>query len=504
MDQPNDGRYHMTDYTEPVTLRNLSGTVPPIRVICRRTAKQQFAVQVIGCAPGTVFESITVVGAVDPADVQDWMDNVPDGIADLSGCVFQRIELHRVNTGFAQRASGSVVEYIEAHEISGDMGITLTDDCSVLGGQLVSSLEIFPYSHQHRDVWQVAKKGGVIRNVHIDGLVSDGSDHPHGNRDTLQGILFTDCFADGCSVTGCTIIGGHPVHGITLGAATGCRVTGNRTDAQITVGWGNALAYDNDITGNSPEAISMIYDAEKELGLGGDLPRGIRNNNPGNVEHSPSNNWLGMADPASDGRYCIFNDPRNGIRAFVLLLLNYQRVHRLKTITAILERYAPRQDKNATDAYIRFVSEQVGVSPKAAITLLGDYRITERLVKAIIQFENGMQPYPDELIQEGIGRAMPVGNESGVGAVKPATQSTEQVAAGTAAASAGGMAGLEWLKGQVEQNQTQVIDGITKIQQSMDGVHVLGWAQVALLVAILGSIWYLAWRRGEASFLGIR
>ncbi|HPE62394.1 MAG TPA: hypothetical protein PLB10_18865, partial [Thiolinea sp.] len=378
------------NYTEPVTLRGLSGVVPPLSVTCRRTERQQFAVQIIDCVPGTIFESITVIGDVDPAQSDEWMANVPDGIADLSGCVFRRIELHRVNLGFAQRAQGGVVEYIEAHEISGDMGITLADDCSVLGGRLVSSLEIFPYSRQHRDVWQVAQgNNGIIRNVHIKKLVAHGTDHPQANPATQQGILFTDCVAQDCSVTGCVITGGHPVHGITLAGAHGCVITGNRTDAKITVGWGNAPSYDNNITGNSPEAISMNYDPATELKIHtDDLPRGIRNNNPGNVEHNPANNWLGLATPPSDGRYCIFDDPRNGIRALVLLLLNYQRVYRLKTIAAILERYAPRQDKNATDAYIQFVADQVGVGAKQSITLLGDYRVTERLVRSIIQFEN--------------------------------------------------------------------------------------------------------------------
>ncbi len=476
----------------------------PFTVRCRRTDKQQFAVQVIDCVPGTVFESIIVIGEVDPNQPDDWMAHVPDGIADLSGCVFRRVELHRVNLGFAQRASGSVVEYIEAHEISGDMGITLTDDCEVKGGKLVSGLEIFPYRRQHRDVWQVTKGDGIIRNVRISGIVSQGSEHPRSNRNTQQGILFTDCTAANCMVTGCTITGGHPVHGITLGAATGCTITKNCTDAQITIGWGNKLAIDNNTVGNSPEAINMAFDAVKELELQGDLPRGIRNNNPGNVEHNPANNWLGLADPPSDGRYCIFNDPRNGIRALVLLLLNYQRVYRLKTVTAMLERYAPRQDKNATDAYIQFVSEQLGISKKQNITLLGDYRTTEHMVKAIIQFENGMQPYPDSLIKEGIGRAMPVAQESGVSKVKPVTKSTEQVAVVTAATGTGAITAIEWLKNAIEENQTVVVAGLQKATETLSGVQTLQWMQIILLIGIFGSIWYLAWRRGEASFLGIR
>ncbi len=251
---------------------------------------------------------------------------------------------------------------------------------------------------------------------------------------------------------------------------------------------------------------TTVFDPFVELGLvqGHEIPRGIRNNNPGNIEYVEDNQWLGLDHPPSDGRYCRFTNPKLAIRALVLLLLNYQRRHRLKTVAAIIGRYAPRQDGNATKSYIKYVCDQIGVGPKTPISVR-DFRTAQHLVKAIIYFENGMNPYPDEMIVEGIGLAgIATTRESVAAEVKPRIQSTEQIAVATTAAGTGGLAALEWLKDQIVANQTRVIEGLTKLDENLEGVAFLGWVQVVILLGIFGSIWYLAWRRGEASFLGIR
>jgi hypothetical protein len=50
------------------------------------------------------------------------------------------------------------------------------------------------------------------------------------------------------------------------------------------------------------------------------LSRGYRNRNPGNIEHLPTNKWLGLETPPSDGRFCRFRSHQHGIRALALLL----------------------------------------------------------------------------------------------------------------------------------------------------------------------------------------
>ncbi len=59
-------------------------------------------------------------------------------------------------------------------------------------------------------------------------------------------------------------------------------------------------------------------------------PRGIRNNNPGNIRHGE--NWQGL-NPNSrsiDAAFCVFNTPVAGIRALAKVLINYKKIYGLK------------------------------------------------------------------------------------------------------------------------------------------------------------------------------
>ena len=82
------------------------------------------------------------------------------------------------------------------------------------------------------------------------------------------------------------------------------------------------------------------------------LPRGIKNNNPGNIRHGA--NWQGLnpngrdIDPA----FCVFNTPVAGIRALAKVLVNYKKIHGLKTVWEFISRYAP-SNENQTIAYIQ-------------------------------------------------------------------------------------------------------------------------------------------------------
>ena len=65
-------------------------------------------------------------------------------------------------------------------------------------------------------------------------------------------------------------------------------------------------------------------------------PRGIRNNNPGNLRQG--DDWQGLADPQIDKEFCVFQSSLWGIRALARVLLNYQRKHQLHTVTQIISR----------------------------------------------------------------------------------------------------------------------------------------------------------------------
>ena len=89
-------------------------------------------------------------------------------------------------------------------------------------------------------------------------------------------------------------------------------------------------------------------------------PRGIRNNNPGNIRNSERNDWAGEVSKADkkDNAFEEFEDIPHGVRAMMKLLLKYQRSYNLRSIKELIERWAPR-DENDTAAYVRWVCREM-------------------------------------------------------------------------------------------------------------------------------------------------
>ena len=140
-------------------------------------------------------------------------------------------------------------------------------------------------------------------------------------------------------------------------------------------------------------------------------PRGIRNNNPGNIRWG--DNWQGLVPQGqrSDKDFCQFTESKWGIRALVKVLLNYRKrpgmpgvgASGIDTVREIISRWAP-PNENDTEAYIQSVAKACGVQPNAAIDLT-DKQLMLKMVKAIITHENGVQPYTDAILLTGIGLA---------------------------------------------------------------------------------------------------
>lgn len=129
-------------------------------------------------------------------------------------------------------------------------------------------------------------------------------------------------------------------------------------------------------------------------------PRGIRNNNPGNIRWGADWQGLKKDGKSQDPSFCVFISPEYGIRALAKLLKNYQRLYGLNTARKIINRYAP-PNENQTQAYIQSVAHQLGVQPDTPIDL-NDEATLLVFIKAIIRFENGIQPYDTETILKGI------------------------------------------------------------------------------------------------------
>lgn len=126
-------------------------------------------------------------------------------------------------------------------------------------------------------------------------------------------------------------------------------------------------------------------------------PRGIRNNNPGNIRWGE--NWKGL-DPDGknkDKSFCVFEEPKWGIRALCKVLITYNRRYGLNTVKEIISRFAPTSE-NDTTAYMNHVAKLLNVRPDDRIPVCNE-RVMYTLITAIIQHENGQQPYSEEVIK---------------------------------------------------------------------------------------------------------
>nr|WP_181374721.1 hypothetical protein [Pectobacterium carotovorum]AKG47486.1 virion protein [Pectobacterium carotovorum] len=221
-------------------------------------------------------------------------------------------------------------------------------------------------------------------------------------------------------------------------------------------------------------------------------PKGIRNNNPGNLElGSP---WQGLAKQQKDSRFCTFVDAAYGIRALTVNLITYHDKRkaangtRIDTVREIIERWAPAIE-NHTENYIRFVSKSVGVTSDQNIDL-HDYNIMRPLVEAIIRQENGNGGlktlnswYSSEVIDEGLRRAGVVKKTKTVAKI-PVTKET---ASATVAASLG--------IGQIAEVMPQVSDALTKSESHFSSGSVIRIIFGIATIVVAGVIAYAQIRR---------
>lgn len=143
-------------------------------------------------------------------------------------------------------------------------------------------------------------------------------------------------------------------------------------------------------------------------------PRGIRNNNPGNIDFNPRNNWVGQIgkEAGPNGRFAVFDKPEHGIRALGKLLLNYRGKDGMPgiggpgidTVRETINRWAPAKENN-TEAYIQAVSRKLGVQPNDKIDISKESTLRVFVV-SIIEHENGKQPYDVSVINEGVRLAL--------------------------------------------------------------------------------------------------
>lgn len=116
------------------------------------------------------------------------------------------------------------------------------------------------------------------------------------------------------------------------------------------------------------------------------VPRGIRNNNPLNIRIG--NTWLGERQNPTDPAFEEFVSIEYGYRAAFCILRRYIRRYKRQTIAAIISTWAPPSE-NATQRYIDFVANKMGIAPDVQI-LFEDKETMTQLVAAMQIMECGV------------------------------------------------------------------------------------------------------------------
>lgn len=114
-------------------------------------------------------------------------------------------------------------------------------------------------------------------------------------------------------------------------------------------------------------------------------PRGIRNNNPGNL------NFAGQSGATKEGgeggRFAVFESMEHGVAALYRQLQLYFK-RGVNTLSSIVKTYAPASDGNNVDAYVSALSKATGKGANETIDA-GDTTTIARLMKGIVDHENG-------------------------------------------------------------------------------------------------------------------
>ncbi|PQQ22436.1 hypothetical protein [Photorhabdus hindustanensis] len=131
---------------------------------------------------------------------------------------------------------------------------------------------------------------------------------------------------------------------------------------------------------------------------------GLRIKNPGNVRDAP--NGVGYVQGQS-GTFVKFGNSHDGLTALARqLMLNGDRGK--DTVNSTISTHAPAGgiDRNNTQAYINFVSNETGFLPNQQLDM-HDPAVLEKLMAAIIKQENhGQQPFSQKEITDAITAAI--------------------------------------------------------------------------------------------------
>lgn len=126
------------------------------------------------------------------------------------------------------------------------------------------------------------------------------------------------------------------------------------------------------------------------------LPRGLRLCNPGNIRIN-GDLFQGEIRPSKDKSFKQFETMAYGYRAVFRILSNYYRNYKLDTIRKMIGRWAPPEDNNHTEAYIKAVSDYSGIPSDDPINVNDREQMT-RIVAGMSKVENGREADMSDVI----------------------------------------------------------------------------------------------------------
>lgn len=112
--------------------------------------------------------------------------------------------------------------------------------------------------------------------------------------------------------------------------------------------------------------------------------RGLRNNNPLNIEYKAGTNWQGEIIPSGDSRFAQFQTMQYGVRAAFKTLDTYVNKYGITSLEKIIKRWDP-----GSANYVNVVCQLTGFAPNKDMSKATDIEWI-KLVRAMSQMENGV------------------------------------------------------------------------------------------------------------------
>ncbi len=180
----------------------------------------------------------------------------------------------------------------------------------------------------------------------------------------------------------------------------------------VTDSANSAADWVKDKTGFDPRSVGQWIRGQFS---GANEPRGIRNNNPGNLNYVGQNGAT-LEDHATP-RFARFNSAFEGFAALGKQIKAYYNgtskaagYQKLQSVEDIISRFAPASENN-TQAYINKLSKMLGVGRGDSLNIQ-DPQVLATLMNGITQIENGKNPYAPDMVLKAAQSAVGAGGSN--------------------------------------------------------------------------------------------